>query len=291
MLGFKEAFFMVGVTLGIAVWLLKKDWRKTAVNTIMLSFLWGYISIRYIIPAFSQGIYIYQPILPPGIIPKVVALVDQPEKIHTLLMSAASFGFLPLFSPAFYASFLQDYALRFLPVGFQTRWGLGMHYNALSAVLLAIGSVYAVSHLKRVLIGRKSWIICGLIIIGVFSLNRFKLQGPFHLVYNPAFYAHVNNFHFLNDLIAQVPRDGTVMAQNNLAGRFTRQTVYLLSPSYAAKKPDYIVMDTRDGQAGTNFFGSKVEQNGKDIVFTLKRDPNYEKVYATQEQFIFKRIR
>jgi uncharacterized membrane protein len=287
-LGFKEALFPLGLSTGIGLFILQKDWRKIAVATIVLSIVWGIVSIKFIIPHFSEGIYIYSPNLPDSWLGKISSLVDQDEKRRTLLYSFASFGFLPFFSPAFWLSMLQDYALRFMPIGFTTRWGLGMHYNAQSAVILCLSSIFGVRFLvKRAWFKRYSLYICIGLVVFVLGINRFMLHGPFHLVYNPAFYQHTRDFAFLDTLVRVVPKNASVMTQNNIAGHFTHQKVYLLKANYEAYKPAYVVMDMRAGQGPTNFFGS----NGKpeDILAALKLDPKYRLVYSTEDQYVFGR--
>lgn len=287
-LGFKEALFPLGVGIGVALFFLQKEWRKIAIATILISLAWGFAAINYIIPYFSQGIYIYSPNLPESIQGKIVSMVDQPEKRQTLFYSFASFGFLPLFSPAFWLAMLQDYALRFLPEGFHTRWGLGLHYNAQSAVLLALAAIYSIRmFLNYQMFKKYSLVIGGILIFLALVLNSLVLHGPFHLVYNKAFYAHTNDVKFLDALISNVPKDASVMTQNNLAGHFTHQEVYLLRAEYHKYAPEYIVVDIRDGQGPTNFFGST--GSPKDIVQQLQKDPQYEVIYQTAEQFVFQR--
>lgn len=290
-LGFKEALFPLGVGLGIAILLLQKEWRREGIVTIAISLIWGLVAIKFIIPFFSGGgDYIYSPQFPQGITNIVANMINEPDKRKTLLYSFASFGFLPLFSLPFSFALLQDYALRFLPEGFGTRWTLGLHYNAQSAVLLFLSSIYSVrTLLKNNLFNKYSLILCGMLVLFAFGLNRFVLRGPFHLVYNPAFYAHTKNFKFLDDLIALVPKESSVMTQNNIAGHFTHQKVYLLTPNYAVLSPEYIVFDMRDGQGPTNFFGIPRGHTPESILEVVEKDPGYEVYYQKDDQYIFKK--
>ncbi|MBI2028382.1 MAG: DUF2079 domain-containing protein [Candidatus Levybacteria bacterium] len=288
-LGFKESLFATGIGIGIALFFLRKEWRLIAFITIMLSVVWGAISIKFIIPAFSNGIYIYVPTLPDGILNKVSALVDHPVKVKTLFYSFLSFGFLPIFSPAFWPLIIQDYTLRFLPGGGSTRWDLGLHYNAQSAVILAIGSVFGLHNLMKIKKFSKFLPFLGIIlIINAFILYRFILHGPLALSYNPAFYEHTKDLAFLNDLIKRIPSNASIMTHNNLAVRFTHQQVWLLRTNYEIYKPDYILIDNRKGQNPNNFFASLVNVDG--IIKIIKKDSSYKLIYSTQEQFVFKRL-
>ena len=286
-LGFKEITVFLGVGIGIALILLKKEWRKYGLFTILISLLWGFIAFKIVLPHFSNGQYLYATFFPDSTVEKALALVDHPMKRRTLLYSFLSFSFLPIFAPQFWLAMLQDYATRFLPLHFMTRWDLTMHYNAQSAVLLAVSSIFGMKRLlKFSLIKKYSTLLACLMMINALILFRFILNGPFMLAFNPAFYRHTNEFAFLNDMVRIVPKDASVMTHNNLATRFTHQPAQLLTHEYINVKPDYILMDLREGQSPNNFFGSA---NIQGIYQQVSKDSNYEVVYKTNEQYVFKR--
>ena len=288
-LGFKESLFVTGIGIGIALFFIQREWIKIAFLTILISIIWGLLTIKFIIPAFSGGVYIYDPVLPDSIVGKISVFVDHPLKIRTLFYSFLSFGFLPILSPSFWPLIVQDYALRFMPMSFITRWDLGLHYNAQSAVILALASVFALSHLKKIKQLSNLLPFFGILyIINALFLYRFILHGPFALSYNPAFYKHTNDFVFLEVLLKKIPKDVSIMTHNSLAARFTHQKVWLLRENYSQYKPDYILIDNRKGQNPNNFFGS--EGNISDIINSIKKDSMYKLIYNTQEQFIFKRV-
>lgn len=286
-LGFKEVTFSLGIGLGVALILLKKEWRKIGLITIIVSIIWGILSLKLLIPYFNQGKYLYDSAIPSGITEKVTALFDQPEKRHTVFYSFFSFSFLPILSPEFWLLILQDYATRFLPSGFVTRWGMGLHYNAQSAVILSLASIYGLKRLLSIRFVNKYKVFIGvLIILNSIIIFRFILHGPFLLATNPAFFTHTKDFKFLDQIIEKVPKDAYIMTQNNLATRFTHQEVRLVSASYADSNPDFILLDVRDGQNPNNYFGSG---NIDEILLKLKEDNKYVIVYETQDQYLFKR--
>jgi len=291
-LGFKEVTFMLGIGIGIALFFIKKEWGKQAIATIIISCLWGFLAFKVIIPYFNHAGYMYANNLPPGIIPKALALVDKPEKIHTLFFSFFSFSFLPIFAPQFWAAIFQDYASRFMPANFLTRWGLGMHYNAQSAVLLAVSFVFGLKSLLRFKIIKKySKIIAIIFILNAFVLFRFVLHGPFLLAFNSAFYKNTSGFNFLNTMVEKIPQNASVMTQNNLATRFTHQNVQLLNDDYATVKPDYILMDMREGQDPNDYYASSANIQGFINIFgEISHNKNYMAIYKTNKQVIFKRI-
>lgn len=287
-LGFKETTFLLGVGIGISIFFLRKEWLKIGLITIILSLVWGYIGIKVIIPSFSNGLYIYTPTFNSNIFDNVISFIDHPLKQKTLFYSFYSFGFLPIFTPAFWFLLLQDYGMRFIGDSCCTRWDLGLHYNAQSAVLLGISSVFALRRLQHIkFISKFLPLLIILIMVNAIFLYRFVLHGPLALAYNPAFYAHTKDFIFLDNLVKKIPNNASVMTQNNLASHFTHQKVFILRADYNNYKPQYIVVDLRQNQNANNFFGTK---DILAIVELLRKDSKYELIYKTKEQFIFRRI-
>lgn len=287
MLGFKEITFLIGICLGVAIFIIDKKWKKEAIVTIILSILWGVIALKIIIPYFSPGTYLYAGSIPDTISGKLIALFDHPLKRHTLFYSFFSFGFLPIFAPQFWALMAQDYLSRFVTQNFSTRWDLGLHYNATSAVILALSTTYAIKFLMRYPFVKKYRYIAVCLLVGnALFLNRFVLHGPFNLVYNKAFYDHTKQFTFLDKMIKMVPPNATVATHNNLATRFTHQRVWLLKNDYEIHKPEYILVDNRQGQSPNNFTGTDhLDQALKKVL----NDPNYKVIYRTKEQYVFNR--
>lgn len=286
-LGFKESTFALGIGLGIALFFLEKKWKNIGVATIILSCIWGVLALKVIIPYFSSGEYLYTSAIPEGISGKVTAFFDVPEKRRTIFFSFFSFSFLPILSPEFWLMILQDYAGRFLPSGFVTRWNLGLHYNAQSAIILSLASIYGLRRLLKIkLINKYKTFIAIVIIINSIFLFRFIMHGPFLLAINPEFYRHTSDFKFLNDMVKKVPKDASIMTQNNLGTRFTHQPVSLVKLDYDSAKPDYILLDVREGQGPNNYFGS---DNLDSILDKLKVDKNYILVSKTGDQYLFMR--
>lgn len=286
-LGCKESTFLLGIGIGIAVYLLERSWWRISLFTIIASIFWGILSIKIIIPFFSGAPYSYSPQLSQGILEILSRFFDNPTKINTLFYSFGSFGFLPLFNPQFWFLYLQDFATRFLPEYSNTRWTLGLHYSAQISPLLAVGAIFTLKHLRDKLKRKKLLQLLGILLIAnAIIIYRFILHGPLALSYNPAFYSHTRNFEFLNTLISKIPKNASVMAQNNIAPHFTRQKVYLFRDEYYLYQPDYILLDLRPQQNLNNFFGVK---NLEKTLERLLIDPDYVIVYKTQYQFIFKK--
>lgn len=285
-LGFKESVFIAGIGIGLLVIFIRREWYKAGLATVIISIFWGLLSIKIIIPYFSGGFYQYLEHINFEINEVFLQLPGEQLKRSTLFYSFFSFGFLPLLSPPFWFVIFQDFFARFASVT-QTRFGLGLHYSSQVAVILSVASIFALKFLSRFKFFAMYQNYLGiLLILNAIVLYRFVLHGPLALAYNTDFYKHSEEFQFLDELVKRVPQDASVMTQNNLAVRFTHQKVWLLRDYYFSYKPDYVVVDAREGQNPNNFFGTN------DFTKTLKRlkmDKDYFLAYNTKEQFIFKR--
>ncbi|MEK7533788.1 MAG: DUF2079 domain-containing protein [Patescibacteria group bacterium] len=285
-LGFKESNFLLGIGIGIALFFIKKDWFKISIITLLISSLWGFLSIKLIIPYFSGGIYQYSTEFP-NRISQLFFLFDAEVKRRTIFFSFLSFGFLSLLSPAFYFLILQDLFVRFYPIA-TTRWDLGLHYSIQLAAIFGTSALYGYRFITKYIKFKNIDIIISLaLFINIIFLHRFILHGPFGLSYNGSFYKHTSDFSFLDELIKKIPKNASIMTQNNLAVRFDHQKVWILRPNYSSYKPNYILIDNRKGQSPNNFFGS---QNVETIIASLLRDSDYKLVYSTGEQYVFKEI-
>lgn len=292
LLTFKESLFTLGAGIAIATYFLQPNLRKHAVIMGIVGLLYGIGMIRIGIPLLSGGSYEYGytgSLLPWDILPK---LISSPIKIHTILMTFWAFGFLPLLSPAFYAAILQDFIVRFVPAGWELHWGLGLHYSIQISAIMAVSSMYALAtvqkfnHVKTLIP-----IMSILLILNACILYRFVLRSPLALAYNPAFYSHSKDFAFLDRMVNRIPGVASVMAQNNLLGRFTHHTTWLIREDYEQYKPDYILFDLRPDQSPNDFFGFLSFANTEAIMKKLQKDSLYKEVYKTDYQHIFMRIK
>lgn len=286
-LGFKEVTYTLGIGIAFFIFFYNKSWRKQAILAALASVAWGYLATRVFIPYFSDGIYLHWPTLPDTFSGKILALVDEPEKRRTLFYSFRQFGFLPLFAPSMWPVILQDYIIRFLPVNASTYWILGLHYNAVVSVLLSVASIIGFSFILRFkLILKVKYLIAVALFLNALFLFRFELNGPFMLAINPAFYAHSADFKFLNNLVNKIPKDASIMTQNNLGVRFTHQDFIYLREGYEEYKPDYILIDNRAGQNPNNLLWAP---SIDELLIKLAGDENYISIFNNGEQYLYKR--
>lgn len=285
MLSFKESTFLIGIGVAIAIFFLQKKWQKFAVTIFAISLLWGVLSIQVIIPYFSGDGYHYNEHFLDKPSHFVTFLFDDPLKRNTLFYSFASFGFLPVFSPPFWPLILQDFFTRFFPE-WTTRWTLGLHYSATLAVINGVASIYVISFLRKRMSKNIIQSYCMLLFVNAIILYRFILHGPLALAYNSAFYPHTKDFRFLDQLVDKIPKNVSVMTQNNIAAHFTHQKVFLLRGNPSIYMPDYIFIDLREGQNPNNFFGVTAP---KETVEKIEKHPDYKLLYKTEDQYLFKK--
>ncbi len=286
-LGFKESLFLLGIGISFFAFWLRKEWKKTFIFSGIFSLLYGLVVIKIIIPFFSGGIYLY--LVPPiWNIRELFSNFFFPIiKIKTIFLTLFSFGFLPLLAPQSWLIFIFNFSSRFL-VNAPTRWDLGLHYNAEIAPTLAVSSLIALNFIKQKFSKRITYIIAIIIVINSFILYRFILHGPFMLASDPIFYKHTKNFVYLDELTARIPKNASVLAQNNLAAKFLHQEVWILRENYRQHKADYIIFDLRPGQSPTNFLGI---ENKEKLLENILKDKNYLLYYHQGYQYIFKRIK
>jgi uncharacterized membrane protein len=287
----KETTFIIPAWFGLLTVIReKKEWQKIGLLTILLSFFYGFFTIFAFIPFINGSRYHYlNDTLSDS---KNINLFSE-LKIKTIFKTFLSFGFLPILSPESLPPVLFNWWTRFASEH-GTRHDLGMHYNAEIAPTLAIATIFGWQRLKKIFkkIFKKKInlklenITLSLLTLFLIFTSLYIFKSPALLFTNRAFYKHTENFDFLNELIKHIPEDGVVMAQTNIAGKIANRKVYMLRDSYSSFNPDYIVIDTRDGQEPNNFLGIK---DFDQLVTNLKNDLNFEVYYDQGEQLIYKK--
>jgi len=297
-LGFKESVAISTLTLGISLlFFYKKKWRRDALAIILISIAYGWLAAKIIVPYCRQisfhkpEKFAYSPELPTNPLNYLTYFLDTPQKRETIFVSLATFGFLPLFSVFSLPLILQDFAQRFVLLAPHSplRQGLNLHYNANLAVLLFIGSVWAVSWLEKKKIYRKLINLHALLIIAMtVFFHQFVYHGPLGLIYNPDFFKITRQMKFMDEFVAKIPQQGKIMTQNNLAVRFTHQDLYLLLSEKILRRvqPDVIAFDFRPGQNINNFW-PMTEKELQDLAETLLKDKQYTPIYKEDCRYIF----
>lgn len=288
-LGCKESMFTVGIAIGLFILLSSKKNRIHGIITILLSVIWAYLSIKVLIPSLAGGRYQYMSDIPSDPVKIILAFFNHPDKIRTLWYSFENYLFLPLMSPFTWPLIIQDFAVRFVPSNMPLRWSMGMHYSVLTGAILGLATVFSLTLPVQLFRNPKFQNILALaLILNSLYLHTRVLRGPVALAYNPAFYQHTKDFKFLNDLVNKIPPGASVMTQNNIAPHFTRTNLFMLEETYGKTRPDYIVIDFREGQNMNNFFPIG-DQRTKKMINALERESLYRSLFNNGQQFIFQR--
>lgn len=285
-LGSRETAALIGFGLGFYLFFKGKAYKKQAVMTMLISLIYGFLILKILIGKLFGIPFLYQPAVPGNPLNWLVFLVYPWIKLKTIIISLASFGFLPLLYPPMYPVILQDYVMRFVLNTGSARWDLGLHYNATISPLLFIAACEAVKMLEKKIVFRKIANVFALTIVIIVILFHHFLHGPFGLVYNFEFYRHTGRQKFMDDFIAVIPKKGKIMAPNNIAVRLTHYDVILPRGNYEDYDPEVIVIDLREGQNANNFWPLS-EPIVKDLKNKLSRDKNYKDIYNDPNRSIF----
>ena len=283
----KETLFVIPIWFGLLMALKQHGkWQQIGVATVLFAALYGFVVITFVIPYFLGGEYYYLRSLSSEYASThSVFRVDSLSRA-SIFKTFASFGFIPLLSPETLVPVLSNWVSRIARHG---NFDLGMHYNAEIAPTLILSFMYGWKRLQKVVTADK-YLKCGIVFLAISCLMYSSLifKSPLLLFTNKAFYRHTQNFVFLDTLIAAIPKEGSVMAQTNLAAKIAnREQVYMLRDNYAEFSPDYIVFDARSGQEPNNFFDM---DDFEATVARIELDPNYELFYDQGEQKIYKKI-
>lgn len=289
-LGFQENLSFMVTLLGIYIILRGEKQIKIGLVTIICGLLYGFVSTKFIIPFFKSGPYSYEPVFPQYWYGWLTGFINPPDmKLKTIVVSLATFGFLPIAAistlPLIIGHFLERFVLNIAG----TRWDLGLHYNALLSPILFIASIETISKLQQNKKIKRLLSYWGIVImVAVFFLHRFYLHGPLLLATHPVFYKQTKEAEFLRTFIAKIPKDELIMTQNNIATYFTHGKVMLLNEDYNNIRPEVIALDLRGGQNANNFFPLTPDETAK-LAASISGNLKYKKLAITSEQFIFLR--
>lgn len=286
-LGFQENLAGLGTTLGLYLILRKDKNVKYGFYTIMISVIWAAFSAKLIMPLFLGAGYKYSPALPPIWYQWITFFFTPPIKLQTIILTFITFGILPLFSLPAVPMIIEHFLERFVLNTAATRWDLGFHYNALLSPIMLIAALEVLINLKNSKLWKKLfpyWSVS--LLLTVLFLHRFYLHGPLMLATHPVFYRDTRGAKFMDDFVKKIPRSGLLMTQNNIAAHFTHGKVILMNADYDNIKPDYIAVDTRQGQNANDFFPLSPAKFDL-LMASISADPKYRLVNVTDSQLIF----
>ncbi len=220
-----------------------------------------FLLIKIVIPLVSsQGQYIHYGYGSFGEKPEEVAvdlvknpvdtvksLVQPPVKVTQVFQSFASFGGLPLLSPASLVPVMEQYAVRFLDDRNIHRWLNNNHYSVPLGPLLAYGTILALSFAPRLDLGRRQGLtfLLSLYLIVSSLVTAGLLKTPIWSIFKPQLYFTPQWVKDADRLAETIPEEVSVAANNSLAPHLThRDKLYLLPEVGDA---EHIAVDLADG--------------------------------------------
>lgn len=155
-------------------------------------------------------------------------LYDSAEKREVVLYSLLWFGLLPLLAPLFLIPAIGDLAHYFVFAHTLTAsHGLFLHYRVALGVLLVLPTIMAISRFK--FLNSPYTAIYVLVMAGFF---QYFLHLPMSYLAKQWFWAEPASVRTLNEVIATIPRDASLVSQNNITPHVSqRDLIFTLFPT------------------------------------------------------------
>jgi uncharacterized membrane protein len=297
----KEEYCLLSIPLSIYIALSLRDFKKSLV-TLVLGMGSFFLLTYHVMPAISgtnEYIFFSESNKPENIIWQmfthpwefVTKLLDNPEKRKTIFISLFSFGFLPLLSilnlilPGF------NLAVRFYDSTILRRYEFNNQYASGLVGPMAVAGSFGLVSLINFLQNKKfklKHIFWGLVIylVGIILVQDLVFHGPVNSLFKPSFYEFSISQKDAHELIAVVPKDVTIAANNSLLPHLSQRENFYLLPK--VEDAEYIAVDLSDGPNKFAPLGSSDEM--KRVINQLVRDNHYQIVWMNSESMLLKRL-
>jgi len=260
----------MGITLfGVACfYIINRKYRSTMVRWMVIGVLYTLIT-PWILEHLSVRGFEFAPTLPSHITGYVTQFFDDQNKREVWLRSFASFGFLPLFSPAAVVAVTIDLFQYFLSGPEYVRnWTPYTHHRAMLSILLSLGALDVISRFKN----RNVRILLTVYLVGSAILSQYLWRLPIFELGNPSRWKSEQWMSDIREVLRYVPKDEAVAAQNSIVPHISqRKEAFVIWPGtipatdplckplrpYGGKgcwwldvsyKPSLIVIDIRPNQ-------------------------------------------
>jgi uncharacterized membrane protein len=210
------------------VYIFNKKYRLKAIIFIISGIISSFVAMK-VIGMLSPTGFDYQPQISLNPVNNIVNLFNAGEKQQVWLFSFSWFSFLPLISPGATLAVVLDLAQYFVTGdAFNRMWSPFMHHRAILAPFLALGTMEALSRLKRLKINPQTVAL-------VMVLVTLGIQYGFHFPINKLSKAvYWKNESWMDDdraLFSEIPADASLAAQQDLIPHLShRSEIYLLWP-------------------------------------------------------------
>lgn len=280
-LGFKESNAIT--VIFVLVWLLATDKakRKETILLIIFSLIYTVTITRFVIPVIAHHAYLYTPIIPNNPFQLATNFANSPQKINLLYQSFISYGFLPILSGLALLMPLAELAIRLVPNNtIFNNLTLGQHYNVLLGVLLTLSTLQTFLYLQ-IYTKTKPYLLtltAAFLLISSLYTARKITGSPINVIINPAFYQTFNGDPTIAEIIDKIPKQGSVMAQNNLLAYTANRTdrLYLLNTDYKTISPKIVLFNLTPGASVNNYYGTKKE-TAEALKEQLQNDSTYQR--------------
>lgn len=284
-------------TLGIYVWARTKN-IKAALSTAAISLAWSIVAIGLLMPALGQQYYrsfirtddtlggaLFEYLKNPFFAVKSLFLPF--EKTATIFWSFLAFGFVPFVFWPLLPAIIFQLAARFLDQLHPIRWTLYYHYGAELGVLMSVSAIFGAKMLIARFPKRNAAVIIIALIIVSQAMSFLLLHVPLKNLLKKDFYQDEPWTGDTRKILASIPKDASVAAQNNLLPHLShRKLIYLLPKANGA---DYIVFDLHPGQDNWDFYTGNL-QTATSQLKELVDQNIYKLIAASGNVYLLKKI-
>lgn len=307
--------------------LFAKKPLKQSLLTIVLGGLWSWGIINVWLPLMGQKSYKGFLGGEENFSSEVASLITNPVftiqhlltplvKIKTVIVSFASFAFLPLFSFPILIPIAFQFTQRFLDLSHPYRWTPYLHYSTELAVFLAVGSIegavnlvnyisrhpepsdsegegsrmdyrsiHGILHCALASFRMTNYTAIAFIIILFVGLEQLLQPVPLKLLTKMDFYKEKPYMNDIREILKTIPSDASLAAQNNLAPHVSSRKQLCMLPKLC--NAEYILIDIRPGQDMFNFGGMSKEDVAS-LSGRLKEE-GYKAVEHKGDVYLFKK--
>ena len=252
----KEEMALLAVSIGIIAF-FKGDKRK-GLATIAISLATFFFAVNFFLPAV-QGEYVHSDYGVLGKTPLDVAesiftkpalflnlLLFPVAKAKTVFESFFSFGFLPILSPMYLISAVQQFVVRFIDTVTVHRWTNLNHYAFPLTSIMAIAAIFSARTLERIFKSReKLYFFLTLYLIFFALAQDYLLHGPVNSLFKADFYVKRQWMRDNDEVLKYIPKGVSVAATNNFGPHVSqRDKFYLIMEENSA---DYLLFDLANG--------------------------------------------
>jgi len=252
----KEEMALLAVSIGIIAF-FKGDKGK-GLATIAISLAAFFFTIYFFLPAI-QGEYVHSDYgvlgqSPLEVLRTIVAepilffnlLLFPTIKIKTVAETFFSFGFLPILSPIYLISAVQQFVVRFVDTVTVHRWINLNHYAFPLASVMAIAAIFSAKTLGRIMkASKKLYLFLALYLVFFALAQDYLLHGPVNSLLKADFYVKKQWIRDNDEVLKYIPKGASVAATNNFGPHISqRDKFYLIMEENSA---DYLLFDLEDG--------------------------------------------